>query len=340
MSELKFFEVDALELQSGATLPQARLAYETHGSLDPSRANVIVYPTRFSGRHEDNRYLIGEGMALDPSRYFIVVPNLLGNGVSSSPSNTPPPFHHGAFPRITVYDNVMLQHRLLVEELGVERVALAVGWSMGAQQAYHWAVLFPELVESLAAICGSARTSPHGYVFLEGMKAALTADSAWREGWYDEPPATGLRAIARAWAGWGLSQTWYREGRYREMGYESVEDFLVRYWEGLYLERDANNLLALIWTWQHADISANEVYDGDFERALGAITARAVVMPGKTDLYFPPEDSEYEVEHLRNAELRTIPSDWGHYAGGGRDPKATAMIDAALRELLESRTSD
>jgi len=336
MGELETFDVDALELQSGTTLPHARLAYETHGSLDRARANVVVYPTRFSGRHEDNRFLIGEGMALDPRRYFIVVPNLLGNSLSSSPSNTPPPFGRGGFPQVTVHDNVALQHRLLVEELGVERIALAVGWSMGAQQAYHWAALFPELVGSLAAVCGSARTSPHNYVFLEGMKAALTADAAaWRGGWYDEPPAVGLRAIARAWAGWGLSQTWYREGRYRELGYESVEDFLVRYWEALYLERDANNLLALIWTWQHADISANDVYRGNFEAALRAITARAIVMPGATDLYFPPEDSAYEVEHMPNAELRTIPSDWGHYAGGGRDPKAAEMIDAALQELLE-----
>lgn len=336
MTNHHIFEVADFELQSGATLPVARLAYATHGTLAPDRGNVVLYPTRYSGRHEDNEFLIGEGMALDPRRYLIIVPNLLGNGVSSSPSNTPDPFGRAAFPHVTVFDNVVLQHRLLVEELGVERIALAVGWSMGAQQAYHWAALFADLVERLAPICGSARTSPHNFVFLEGMKAALTADAAWAEGWYEEPPAVGLRAMSRAWAGWALSQTWYREAGYRKMGYESVEGFLTDYWEALFLSRDANNLLALLWTWQHADLSANDVYQGDFERALGAITAKAIVMPGQTDLYFPPEDSAYEVAHMPSAELRPIPSLWGHYAGGGRDAAATRFIDSALAELLES----
>jgi homoserine O-acetyltransferase/O-succinyltransferase len=220
--------------------------------------------------------------------------------------------------------------------LGVRRIALAVGWSMGAQQAYQWAALYPELVERLAPICGSAKTAPHNYVFLEGMRAALTADAAWNDGWYDEPPARGLRALGRAWAGWALSQTFYREERFRDLGYASLEDFLVGYWESLYLARDANNILAMIWTWQHADLSANPLYEADYARALRTIQARTIVLPGRTDLYFPPEDSAIEVEHLRNAELRVIPSVWGHYAGGGKDPADTRFVDDALRDLLSA----
>jgi homoserine O-acetyltransferase len=333
VSDHAVFEASELKLQSGTRLPCAQLAYKTYGTLDAGKRNVILYPTRYSGRHEDNEFLIGVGMALDPSRYFIVVPNLLANGISSSPSNTPPPFDRPRFPRVTVYDNVTLQH-LLMEELEIEKIALAVGWSMGAQQAYHWAARYPDMVERLAPICGSARTSPHNYVFLEGMRAALTADPAWQDGWYEEPPVRGLRAIGRAWAGWALSQTWYRRELFREQGYDSIEDYLVRYWEALFCARDPNNLLALIWTWQHTDISANERYGGDLERALSSIRARAIVMPGETDLYFPPEDSEYEVQHLATAELRPIPSIWGHYAGGGRDPAATRFIDQALGQLL------
>ena len=70
------------------------------------------------------------------------------------------------------------------------------------------------------------------------------------------------------------------------MRFASLEDFLIGFWEGLFLGRDANNLLAMLWTWQHGDISANEFYNGDFEKALGAIKARAIVMPARTDLYF------------------------------------------------------
>ncbi len=328
------FAAGDVVLQAGVTLRDVKLAYKCHGTLNRERSNAIVFPTRFSGRHGDNEYLIGEGHALDPRKYFIIVPNLLGNGVSSSPSNTPQPFDRGRFPLVTIYDNVMLQRRLLTERFGIDRLALALGWSMGAQQAYHWAALFPDAVPRLAAIGGSARTSDHNFVFLEGVMAALRADAAWNGGWYEKQPATGLRAMARVWAGWGLSQTFYRRKMYRDMGYATVEDFLIGFWENLFLQRDANNLLALATTWQKGDISANDRFKGNFEAALGAIEARAIVMPGATDLYFPPEDNEVEVAHMKRAELRPIPSVWGHYAGGGRDKEAVAFIDAALTDLL------
>jgi homoserine O-acetyltransferase len=275
-------------------------------------------------------------MALDPERYFVVVPNMLGNGLSSSPSNNPPPYDRARFPHVTTRDNVRLQHRLLTERFGVERIALVTGWSMGAQQTFQWAASYPEMVERILPFCGSARTSPHNFVFLEGVKAALTADAAFQNGWYEKPPETGLRSLARVYAGWGFSQAFYRERLYLGMGYSSLEDFLVAFWEGFFLPKDANNLLTMLWTWQHGDIGATPGFDGDFERALGAIRARAIVMPGQTDLYFPPEDSEYEVRHMPNAEYRPIPSIWGHFAGGGLNPEDTEFIDASLKELLES----
>ncbi len=328
--------VQAVVLQCGITLPEIKLVIATHGSLNSEGDNVIVFPTRFGGTHKDNEYLIGEGLALDPRRYFIVVPNLLGNGTSSSPSNATGAFCGGHFPRTTVYDNIVLQHQVLIERYGVRRVRLAVGWSMGGQQAYHWAALFPHIVDKLAVICGSARTSPHNQVFLEGMKAALTADGGWHAGAYEKPPVRGLRAIGRAWAGWALSQAFYREQLFLPMGYSSLEDFLVRYWEALFLARDANNVLSMIETWKHADISANSKFMGDFEAALGAITAKAVLLPGKTDLYFPPEDNERECELLRDGRVRPIPSVWGHYAGGGRSAADLEFIDHELRYLLEA----
>ena len=336
MADYEIFDAGDVALQSGVTLPGVKLAYKTHGALGPGKDNVVVYPTRYGGQHEDNEFLIGPGMGLDPARYFIIVPNMLGNGVSSSPGNTPPPFDRARFPNVTVYDNVVLQHRLVTEVFGAERVALAVGWSMAGQQAYHWGALYPGMVARIACICGAAKCSPHNFVFLEGMRAALIADAAWRDGDYEAPPVRGLRSMGRAWAGWALSQAFYREGLYREMGYATLDDFLVDYWEAMFQTRDANNLLAMIWTWQNADISANALYDGDFARALGAITARAMVMPGATDMYFPPEDNEIEVRHLPNAELRPIPSVWGHYAGGAKNPADIAFVDAALKELLAS----
>ncbi len=286
----------------------------------------------------DNEFLIGEGMALDPSKYFIICPNKFGNGTSSSPSNTPAPFDGPKFPLVTIYDNVMVQHRLLTEVLSVKRLALAVGWSMGAQQVYQWACLFPDRVERLATLAGSARCAKHNFVFIEGVKAALTADADFNNGWYHRKPRVGLQSMGRVWAGWALSQEWYRKELYRSLGYSSLDDFLTGYWDGIYLQRDPNDLLAMMDTWQQADISANDTFNGDFEMALGAITAKTYVMPGQTDMYFPPEDGEYEAQHIPDAEFRPIPSLWGHYAGGGKDPTGADQnfIDDSLSKLLSA----
>src|SRR5699024_10736325 len=147
-------------------------------------------------------------------------------------------------------------------------------------------------------------------------------------------PHRALRAVGRLYAGWGLSQALYRGELWRGMGYASLEDFLVGFWEGLFLARVPNNLLDMALTWQHGDISVNERYVDELDAALRAITARAIVMPGQTDLYCTPEDSRYEAERMPNAEFRPIPSVWGHFAGGGINPDDTDFIDEALKELL------
>lgn len=334
--DYEVFDAGNVRLQGGATLRDCKLAYKTFGKLNGAKDNAIVYPTWYSGQHYDNEWLVGKGMALDPDKYFIVIPDMLGNGLSSSPSNTPEPYNGPRFPDVTACDNVRLQHRLMSEKFGVKRLPLVVGWSMGALQAFHWGALYPDMVERIAPFCGSAKCSRHNFVFLEGVKAALTADAAFNGGWYTGKPNKGLRAMARVYAGWGFSQAFYREELdLRTMGYSSLEDFLVAFWEGLFLVRDANNLLTMLWTWQHGDISANELYGGDFKRALGAIKAKAYVMPGKTDLYFPPEDSQFEVAHMPNAEFIPIPSIWGHFAGGpGTNPEDVKFIDAKLKQLL------
>ena len=334
--DYEIFELGDVALLKGATLRGAKLAYKTYGTLNSAKSNVIVYPTWYSGQHYDNEWLIGKGMALDPDKYFIIVPNMLGNGLSSSASNTPAPYDRARFPDITLYDNVTLQHRLITEKFGISKIKLVVGWSMGAQQANQWGCLYPDMVERIAPFCGSAKTAPHNFVFLEAVKVAVTTDAAWNNGWYDTPPNKGLRAVGRVYAGWGLSQAFYKQELWRTMGYSSLEDFLVAFWEGFFLPKDANNLLTMAWSWQNADISANPVFNGDIKKALGAIKAKAVVMPGEMDLYFPVVDNEWEVKHMPNAVCKPIPGVWGHFAGGGANPVDTKFIDDRLKELLAS----
>lgn len=351
MSDYEVFDVNDIALQSGHTLYNAKLAYETHGTLNAAKDNVVVFPTWYSAFHMDNEWMIGEDMALDPRKYFIIIPNMLGNGLSSSPSNTPEPYDGARFPQVTVYDQVKLQHRLVTEKFGIEKIKLVTGWSMGAAQSFQWGASYPDMVERILPFMGAARCSRHNFVFLEGVKAALTADGEYKDGWYNEPPRRGLRAMARVYAGWGFSQTFYRNkldlkrderpfgGRLPDVPwrYTSLENFLVIFWEGFFLPKDANNLLSLLWTWQNADISGDPQYGGNFEKALAGIKAKAIIMPASTDLYFPPEDSKYEVKHMPNAELRVSVSDWGHFAG---DPRGTSpdikFVDDALRELLGS----
>jgi homoserine O-acetyltransferase/O-succinyltransferase len=141
--------------------------------------------------------------------------------------------------------------------------------------------------------------------------------------------------MGRVYAGWGMSQEFYRDEVWRTVGFSSLEDYLLRAWEWNFLRRDADNLLAMLWTWMNADISANALYQGDLAKALGAIQARTILMPSETDLYFRVEDNRCELEHMPNAELRPMPSIWGHRAGNPTDNKDDeAFIRQAVQDLL------
>lgn len=320
-------------LQSGVVLPSAKIAYETHGTLNPDKSNAILFPTWFGGQHPSNKWIIGPEWALDPEKYFIVVVNIFGNGMSSSPSNTPAPFDGPRFPHISVLDNVRMQQRLLSEKFGVERLQLVVGRSMGAQVAFHWGAYFPDRVERMLPFVGSARTSTHNYIFLENVKTAISSDPDFAGGDYKQPLTVGFRRMRLVFDSWGLSGAFYRQNLHLAQGFPTTRDYLGRSAPGLVT--DGNNVLAQVSTWQAADLSDNELYGGDYAKALGAITARSIVMPSRTDMYFPPEDSEVEVSLMPNAELRVIPSVWGHRAGApGTDPADIRFVDAAIRDLL------
>ena len=335
MQDYQVLELGDFPLLSGEVLKDARLAYRSFGTLSPARDNLVVLPTFYTGTDSRNEGFFGAGRAIDPARYFIVSPNLFGNGRSSSPSNTPAPQDGPRFPLVQMWDNIAAQHRLIHDHLGIEKIALVAGWSMAGCQSYQWAAQYPDMVEAILPFCASARTSPHNFVFLEGVKAALCADQAWSGGNYDSPPVAGLKAFGRVYAGWAFSQTFYRECLYRKLGFETIEDLLAD-WESDHAEGwDANDLLAKLATWQAGDISAGPLYNGDFQAALMAIKARAILMPCSQDLYFPPEDNEIEARQMPNARFRPYDSPWGHCAANpGNDPGFTAALDAGIRELL------
>ncbi len=329
------FALGDIPLQSGEILRDAKLAYKTYG--DPANAanGTVLMPTFYTGTHGRNEGFFGTGRGIDPSRHFIVSVNLFGNGLSTSPSNTVPAQHGAAFPDITYHDNIACQHRLITEHLGLDHIHLVTGWSMAGAQCYHWAAQYPDRVGAILPFCASAKTSPHNFVFLEGVKATLCADQNWNAGNYEAQPEAGLRAFGRVYAGWAFSQTFYREHLYRKLGFETVEDLLVDWEEDHVRNWDANNLLVKLKTWQTGDISANDTYNGDFMAALQAIQAKAILIPCSDDLYFPPADNAIEAKHIPNAELRVYNSPWGHcVASPGNDPAFATFLDDAIQDLL------
>ena len=332
-TNLKVHKLENFTLKSGITI-NLELSYLTIGELNEKKDNVIIYPTRYAGTHLEQGYLIGEQLALNPKDYFIIIPNMFCNGVSSSPSNTIEPLNGPNFPLITIQDNVIAQHNLVTNLFGIEKIKLVVGWSMGGQQAYQWATQYPNMVENIAAMCAHAKTSGHTHVFLEGMYAALTSDLNWNEGNYKEQPNAGKTTMAMAWAGWALGQNWFREKLYLNDGYKSPQEVLDKLWKTIYYKRDANDLLAMIRTWQEHDISNNEKYNGNIEEALSSIKANVVLMPGINDLYFPPEENKEELKSLKNGKLEIIPSNYGHYAGAAKSKEDLDFVNNQIEILL------
>ena len=326
------FSLGDLALRSGGTLPEAFLSWKTHGTLSPQRDNVVLYPTSYSAQHPDLEWLIGSSGILDPTRWFIVIPDMFANGLSSSPSNTA---HWPAL--VTAHDNVEAQRRLLHDLWGIERLHAVYGWSMGAQQAYHWAALHPASVERIVAVCGSSRTAVHNRVFLKGLMAVLEAAPEYLgDGRFSAQPAGAMRAFGRIYAGWALSQDFYRADLHRTaLGAPDLDTFLHTDWEERFGRRPAADLLAQLKTWDAGDISDDPRYDKHLEAALNAIEARVLLMPGATDLYFRVADNEAELPYLRHAELLPIPSIWGHRAGNpGPNSADAAFLKAAVRRWL------
>lgn len=338
MPETQFFEKEiTLSPQSepaGSSFP-AKLAYWTFG--DVSKPAVLL-PTCYGGTLATTTPFLYSSEShtdpiLPPANFFIIVTGLLGGGESSSPSNTPPPHHGPNFPKTTYEDNIRLQ-RALCAHLGVRRLFAYIGFSMGGQQAYHMATLYPDFVAHAVCLAGSARTSWHNWSFLEGPKYALTSAVDFEGGHYGVQATQGLRAFARVYATWALSPGWYRQRCWERLGFATLQQFLEARWDG---GGDANDRLALLWTWQRGDVTLYHPEDeGDLAKTLGRIKARCLIMPSRTDQYFPPEDNEEEVKHLPHGEFRCIETVWGHLAGGGNGTKEdTEYIIKEIKDFLK-----
>ena len=333
--DYQIFNLGDVNLLSGYVLKSAKLAYKTYGILNSKKDNVILLPTFFTGTHDRNQGYIGEDRAINPNKYFVISINMFGNGLSTSPSNATQEQKGPKFPYVAMWDNIFCQNRLLKEKFDIDSIALIFGWSMAGCQAYQWAAQYPNTVKSILPVCASAKTSAHNFVFLEGVKAALCADHEWANGNYNKPPEKGLKAFARVYAGWAFSQTFYRESKFKEIGYSSIEELLIDWEEDHVKNWDANNLLTKLKTWQLADISSGPIYNNNYVKALNSIKAKTILLPCNQDLYFQTADNLFEAKNIPNAEIYPYNSDFGHcVANPGNDQNFENKLDEYITKLL------
>lgn len=346
---IEYFEISDFQFAAG-TRKNIKIAYR---SFNPdSKKGAVLIPTCYGGKI--NTTLNFTTGALKD--YHVIVVAMLGNGESSSPSNDADfPADYSMRYQVRDFNNAVsaenqnanaetqdcinAQYALLTQHLGINSLEAVIGFSMGGQQAYYWAVMHGSgndpFVKRAVPICGSAKTSGHNYAFLEGPTSALIASYDYDQGRYKKngvKPVEGLRAFGRAYAAWLTSPEWFRQELWREEGTKSLHDWLYPK-NGGFEEWDPEDLLVLARMWQAGDVGAVGG-KGDYKAALGEVTAKVLVMPAKTDQYFPPEDGENEVKYLKNGIFDPIPTIWGHIGGGGANPEDTKWMDQKISDFM------
>jgi homoserine O-acetyltransferase len=295
-------------------LEGARIAYRVYGRPSPELDNIVLFPHMYSGGVGSMNDYVGEGRALDPARHCVIVPGQLGNGASSSPSNTP------SFPSVTVGDDITAQERLLEEIAGDSPLELVVGYSMGANQGYEWAVRHPDRVRRLLAIAGTARAPEGARPLIDRLLATLESDQP-------------LERHAELWSELGVSADVYAEERWRERGFSSEEEFRRVVFRDDFDAHDPSDLSCQLRKWRDAD--ASRPSSGDLADALGRIEATVCAMPFRGDPFATAEDCGAEAALVPDCTMRPVETAWGHYAFGF-DPGAQRRVERAITDLLST----
>lgn len=307
-----------LRLENGRVLRRVPVAYRTFGRLNADGTNVVVVAHALTGDTEADRWwsaVVGPGKAIDTERLFVVCPNVLGSPYGSlSPLTVDPESGrpYGAdFPDVTVRDTVAT-HRDLLRHLGVRRVRLAIGGSLGGMQAIEWA-FHRDLVEAFAVVAAGGRHSPWSIAWGEAQRQAIFVDPDWNEGRYspDRPPARGL-AIARM-----MAMVSYRSsgefdarfGRRRSGERFDVESYLHHHGRKLHERFDANCYVQLTRQMDSHDVARGR---GPYEEVLASLTQPALVVGIPSDVLYPLEEQVELASLLPNASLEVLPAPYGH----------------------------
>ena len=307
-------------LENGAVLDEVDIAYRTWGDIENAADRAILICHALTGSADVDAWwpgIIGAGRAFDPEHDFIVCANILGSCYGTTgPANLKPcgkERYRADFPRVSVRDMVELQ-RVLLDALGIGRVELVTGPSLGGMQALEWAASYPERVGSVVPIGVGGRHSAWCIGVSEAQRAAIKADPKFKDGYYtlDEPPEDGLAAARmmavctyRSWD--SFDQRFGRETR--EEGRYQVQSYLRHQGRKINDRFDANTYITLTHAMHTHDLARGR---GSYEQVLASIEQPALVVSVSSDTLYPPQEQELLANRLPNARYEILTSEHGH----------------------------
>lgn len=323
-----------LVLESGEAIVDYRQSFVTHGTLDPERSNAVLICAALTATHHRLDFLIGPGKGLDPSRYFIVATDPIGNGLSTSPSNSA---HQPGmrFPRFVLRDMVRAQHRLLIEHLGIDRLHAVVGASMGGMQALQWAVSHPTSMRNIVAMTPMARTAPWAVLVTETARACLMADRAWTGDGFASVPERGWKAYS------GLMNALVMRTPDAVDGVVADLDRTHAWFARLAAQQrdngfDAHDYLYQSWAYESHDVGTTPGVCGGTDGALRTIVARALVLAPPMDLFNPAAAAREAADAIAGASFVEIPSTQGHLAASSTRSEDAAFLNRMIANFLDA----
>jgi homoserine O-acetyltransferase len=319
--DLKFADLGDFKLENGEIIRDCRLGYRTLGSLNSQKSNAVLFPTWYSGSSQSLVGLIGPGKLVDSTHYFVIAVDALGNGVSSSPSNST---HQPRmkFPKFSIRDMINAEYRLVKDVLQLPRLRAVMGISMGGYQTFEWMVAYPDFLERAIPIEGTPLPSSYDQLWIAATANAIQSDPNWNGGEYTAPPEAGMR-IASDITGLVLQTPAFRVKN------TPPQDF-AKYREGIhksFLRTDANN-----WIRQGQALLGHNIsrhFDGDMAKAAAAVKARVLVIVALPDHEVVPAPA-LDFARLLNARTLELDSDCGHLAFQCE----AAKMSAAIAEFL------
>jgi homoserine O-acetyltransferase len=332
------YRIGDFTLESGEVIRDFAISYVTHGKLNEKKSNAILMVTAIGGNHHRVDFLIGPGKALDTDKYFIICTDAIGNGLTTSPSNsTAQP--RMKFPKFLIRDMVASQKKL-TDQLGIAHVVAVIGPSMGGMQVLQWGVTHPDFMDSLVSLVPLAKTPAWTVTVLEATRKAIMLDPAWKNGDYAEPPEQGIRLWRDI-----LNFLAARSPEVSRDQFANQLDILP--WmqaqeTGLIKAFDANDWIYQTWAYDRHDVGTTPGMNGDTVKALRAIKAKTLIMTGTKDLLNPEWEPQDAARFIRDVRVTTISPGTvtGHAAAGGAFPADVDFLNREISQFLDLATQN